>query len=80
MKPLLFLLPAVLLAMPVARGAEAVKLPPKSKFQLFLLVGQSNMAGRGVVVDQDRTAHPRVLMLNKTGEWVPAADPMQWGG
>jgi hypothetical protein len=33
--------------------AQEVKLPPKEQFHLFLLVGQSNMAGRGVVEEQD---------------------------
>ena len=58
--------------------AEDAKLPPKEKFHLFLLVGQSNMAGRGTVEEQDKTPHPRVLMLSKTGEWVPAVDPMHF--
>ena len=53
-------------------------LPPKEKFHLFLLVGQSNMAGRGKVAEQDRKPHPRVLMLNKSGEWVPAVDPLHF--
>ena len=79
MKRTLFLLTTLLFAAPAApRAAEPVKLPPKSKVQLFLLVGQSNMAGRGAVEEQDRTPHPRVLMLNKAGEWVPAVDPMHF--
>lgn len=61
-----------------ASGAGPVKLPPKEQFHLFLLVGQSNMAGRGTVEEQDKTPHPRVLMLSKTGEWVPAIDPMHF--
>jgi hypothetical protein len=62
----------------VAQTATA--LPPKDKFYLVLLVGQSNMAGRGTVEEQDRTPHPRALMLNKAGEWVPATDPMHFDG
>lgn len=54
------------------------KIPPKERFQLFLLVGQSNMAGRGKVEDQDTKPHPRVLMLNKENKWVPAVDPMHF--
>lgn len=59
-------------------AAEPAKLPPKENFHLFLLVGQSNMAGRGTVEEQDKTPHPRVLMLSKSGEWVPAVDPMHF--
>lgn len=59
-------------------SAQEAALPPKEQFHLFLLTGQSNMAGRGVVEDQDKKPHPRVLMLNKEGKWVPAADPLHW--
>ena len=58
--------------------AQDVTLPTKDKFQLFLLVGQSNMAGRGVVEAQDKVADPRVLMLSKEGKWVPAMDPLHF--
>lgn len=54
--------------------------PPEDpqNFHLILLVGQSNMAGRGKVTDADRVPHPRVLMLNKQQEWVPAIDPLHF--
>jgi len=55
------------------RGDEVV-LPAKGEFHLFLLVGQSNMAGRGVVEEVDQVAHPRVLTLTQMGKWVPAVD------
>lgn len=58
--------------------AQDVSPPAKDKFQLFLLVGQSNMAGRGVVEAQDKVADPRVLMLSKEGKWVPAMDPLHF--
>jgi hypothetical protein len=49
-----------------------------SELQLFLLAGQSNMAGRGRVEAQDRVANPRVLMLDRTLHWVPATDPVHY--
>lgn len=58
--------------------AQTPALPPKENFHLFLLVGQSNMAGRGKPTAADRTPHARVLMLDKTGAWVPAVDPMHF--
>ena len=61
-----------------ARAQDSSPLPAKEKFHLFLLVGQSNMAGRGLVATEDRTPHPRVLMLNQAGEWVPAIDPLHF--
>jgi hypothetical protein len=58
--------------------AQEFRLPPKDQFHLFLLVGQSNMAGRGTVAEQDTKPHPRVWMLSKDGQWVPAVDPMHF--
>lgn len=33
---------------------------------------------RGKIQPEDRTPYPRVLMLNKEGEWVPAAAPIHF--
>lgn len=46
--------------------------------QLFLLIGQSNMAGRGVVEAQDKEPIPRVFMLDKELAWAPAVDPLHF--
>ncbi|HTN74887.1 MAG TPA: sialate O-acetylesterase [Pirellulaceae bacterium] len=67
-----------LLATTCLPAAEPVKLPPKKSLHLYLLVGQSNMAGRGKVEAPDKQPHPRVLMLNKQDEWVPAIDPLHF--
>ena len=52
--------------------------PPPGKLDLYLLIGQSNMAGRGKVDAESKKPHPRVFMLNKKGEWVPATDPLHF--
>ena len=46
--------------------------------QIFLLAGQSNMAGRGQVTAQDSVASPRVLRLGPDMRWTPAVDPLHW--
>lgn len=50
----------------------------RAKLHLYLLIGQSNMAGRGKVEKEDQTAHPRVPALNKEDLWVPAVDPLHF--
>lgn len=55
-----------------------VTLPAKDKFKLVLLAGQSNMAGRGTVDPNDNRPHPRVVMLDRTGAWVPCTDPVHF--
>jgi hypothetical protein len=58
--------------------AEKTSTRPKEKFHLYLLVGQSNMAGRGKVEAQDKKPHPRVLMLTKENRWTPAVAPLHF--
>jgi hypothetical protein len=50
---------------------------PKN-LQVFLLAGQSNMAGRGVPDEASAQAHPRVLTWSEEGKWAPATDPLHW--
>ncbi|MCA9120333.1 MAG: sialate O-acetylesterase [Planctomycetaceae bacterium] len=74
---------AVLLLLPFCDSAPAddgptVALPPRENFHLYLLVGQSNMAGRGIVAEEDRQPHPRVLMFTKNRQWAPAVDPLHF--
>ncbi len=57
---------------------DSIPLPPKEKFHLFLLVGQSNMAGRGKIAEQDRKPIPHVVKLSQAGKWVPAVDPLHF--
>ncbi|HID75410.1 MAG TPA: sialate O-acetylesterase [Planctomycetaceae bacterium] len=80
MKQILFALSAACLLACPTRAAEPAQqqLPAKERFHLFLLVGQSNMAGRGTIEEQDRQPHPRVLMLDQDGRWVPAVDPLHF--
>lgn len=71
---------ALLTAYPVTTFAQA-SLPAglsTANFHLYVLAGQSNMAGRGTVEAVDRTPHPRVWMLNKDNQWVPATDPVHF--
>ena len=49
-----------------------------NNLKLFLLIGQSNMAGRGLVEPPDQVPHPRVFMLTKEQHWVPAVDPVHF--
>lgn len=57
----------------------ASSIPPNSKnFHLFVLAGQSNMAGRGKVAPKDTKVHPRVFSLSKSGSWEPAVDPLHF--
>lgn len=78
MKRLLLALFATSLLTLSGASAPTATLPSKENFHLFLLIGQSNMAGRGTVEPEDRVPPPRVLTLNRAGAWVPAADPIHF--
>jgi hypothetical protein len=71
------LLRAVLAGLFLA-GAVSARANVPDGLQVFLLIGQSNMAGRGKVEAADLTPHPRVFMLTKELAWVPAVDPMHF--
>jgi hypothetical protein len=74
-------LAAPLLASLIALFLLALALPaqtPDPNFHLYLLIGQSNMAGRGHVEAQDRQTHPRVLSFNQEERWIPASDPLHF--
>jgi hypothetical protein len=59
--------------------AAALAQPPApADMKLFLLIGQSNMAGRGPIEAVDKVPHPRVFTLTKELVWVPAVDPLHY--
>jgi Carbohydrate esterase, sialic acid-specific acetylesterase len=77
-RPVLCLLLLLAFCGPIRVSADDAELPPRERFHLFLLVGQSNMAGRGKVADEDRQPHPRVLMLTRDNHWAPAVAPLHF--
>ena len=50
----------------------------QEKLDLYLLIGQSNMAGRGVVEAQDTLIFEHVLTLTEDLKWKPAQDPIHF--
>lgn len=50
----------------------------KENFHIYLLLGQSNMAGRGKIEGIDTIVHPRVYMLNQDTNWVLAKNPIHF--
>ncbi len=65
MKSILFLLFAS-----VAVHAAPLQAVPTGNLRLFLLIGQSNMAGRGRNYQTDNADNPRILKLDGDGNWV----------
>jgi hypothetical protein len=70
---LAFALALAALAAGCRRAPDAAT--PPARLAVFLLVGQSNMAGRGVVEASDRDTVARVWMLDRSERWVPAIEP-----
>jgi hypothetical protein len=73
MKRILFLL--ILSATLVPAFAQQ---GPDNSLDLYLLAGQSNMAGRATPDDSSKTIDPKIFMLDKDGNWVPATDPVHF--
>lgn len=72
MRLLLFALAIVAISLPASAD------PAPEHLRLFLLIGQSNMAGRGVVEPQDTETNPRIFMLTKDLQWTLAKDPLHF--
>jgi hypothetical protein len=53
------------------------QMPSADKVWLFVLAGQSNMAGRGLVEPADTLPHPRILTLTPDKRWAMAKEPLQ---
>ncbi len=56
--------------------SQKVMLPNKKKVHLYLLIGQSNMAGRGIMTAGDRRPVAGILSLNKKNQWEFARHPL----
>lgn len=70
-----------------ALSVPAVFAAPDPNFHIYLMIGQSNMAGAGTIEAQDRPAHPKVEVMQDItcaaigvsyGEWRPATPPLIW--
>jgi len=68
----------ILLAYEGTFGAEVPSIPKdKTKFHIFLLMGQSNMEGHASVDgEMDTETNSRILKLNASGFWEVAKDPI----
>ena len=64
----------------VARAQSKPATPPaKENFHLYLLMGQSNMAGRDRTGMDAQQENPRILSLNPEAQWIVAKDPLDDG-
>jgi hypothetical protein len=59
-------------------GAATLQAQPAASLDLFLLAGQSNMAGRGVIEDEDARPIPGVFAQARDLAWKPAVDPIHY--
>lgn len=53
-------------------------IPLKNKVWVFIMAGQSNMAGRGQVAPSDTMPNKRIISLNKQGELIYAKEPLHF--
>lgn len=63
------------IAASLAAGAQVRR---HDRMELFLLAGQSNMAGRGDVEPRDRQPVEGLYALSAEDKWVPAVDPIHF--
>ena len=54
------------------------EIPAKENVWVFIMAGQSNMAGRALVEPQDTVADKRILSINKEGRLIIAKEPLHF--
>lgn len=50
----------------------------KKEVWVFIMAGQSNMAGRAIIEEEDEIEHERVFVINEEGEKVFAKEPLHF--
>jgi Carbohydrate esterase, sialic acid-specific acetylesterase len=50
----------------------------KKNVWVFILAGQSNMAGRGLIEPQDTVTNSKIFTINKNGEIILAKEPLHF--
>ena len=58
--------------------AAALACDAQGNMDLYLLIGQSNMAGRGVLTDSNRVSADGIFKLDAAGEWQVAEEPIHF--
>ena len=58
--------------------AAALACGAQGNMDLYLLIGQSNMAGRGVLTDSNRVSADGIFKLDADGEWQAADEPIHF--
>jgi len=53
-------------------------MPEKQNLWIFVLAGQSNMAGRGLVEPTDTLSDSRILTITKDKQWILAKEPLHF--
>ncbi|MEN8117437.1 MAG: sialate O-acetylesterase [Bacteroidota bacterium] len=54
------------------------KLPYSDSLYIFIMAGQSNMAGRGFVEPQDTVPNRRIMTIDKSMNWIYAKEPLHF--
>ncbi len=62
-----------------AEPKKKVTLPDdRQNLHVYLLLGQSNMSGRGHVYKEDREPNEQIVALNREDAWVFGVEPLHW--
>ena len=54
------------------------KIPDRKDVWVFIMAGQSNMAGRGIIAAEDTLHTERILTINKEGDLIYAREPLHF--
>jgi len=58
--------------------SKELELPPKENLWIFVMAGQSNMAGRAIIEVKDKLPNNRILTINSENKIVVAKEPLHF--
>lgn len=62
----------------LSKQIEIMPTPSKEDIWVFIMAGQSNMAGRGIVESEDTVTNKRIFSINKDGQLILAKEPIHF--
>ncbi|NQV41652.1 MAG: hypothetical protein HQ506_04780, partial [Candidatus Marinimicrobia bacterium] len=73
---LVFCIWAVPLTHCVSEKTSGTPHGPDQNLHIYLLIGQSNMAGRAPFTEEESKPMERCFLLDSLGHWQPASNPL----
>ena len=74
----LFLALAIFIGLYACKSGKPTAHKDKKQTLVFIMAGQSNMAGRGIIEEEDTLTNDRILTINQANQIIKAKEPIHF--